>query len=64
MKLEEKSSKFHIEHTNNGAAVQHTHYTSLKDKLSKTAIRHIASIKNNMLQHLNMKTKDMGMMCR
>ena len=45
MKLYAKSSKFHIEHTQNGATVQHIHYTSLKDKLSKTATRHLASIK-------------------
>ena len=46
MKLHAKSSKFHIEHTQNGATVQtHTLHTSLKDKLSKTATRHIASIK-------------------
>ena len=45
MKLHAKSSKFHIEHTQNGATVQHTHEASLKDKLSKTTTRHIASIK-------------------
>ena len=45
MKLYAKSSKFHIEHTQNGATVQtHTHETSLMDKLSKTATRHIASM--------------------
>ena len=45
MKLHAILSKFHIEHTQNGATVQHTHETSLKDKLYKTATRHIASIK-------------------
>ena len=45
MKLHAKLSKFHMEHTQNGATVQHIHYTSLKDKLSKTATRHLASIK-------------------
>ena len=45
MRLHAKLSKFHIEHAQNGATVQHTHSTSLKDKLSKTATRHIASIK-------------------
>ena len=44
MKLYAKLSKFHIEHTQNGATVQHIHYTNLKDKLSKTATRHLASI--------------------
>ena len=29
MKLHAKLSKFHIEHTQNGATVQHIHYTSL-----------------------------------
>ena len=45
MKLHAKSSKFHIEHTpkrSNGST--HTLYTSLKDKLSKTATRHLANI--------------------
>ena len=45
MKLHAILSKFHIDHTQNGAMVQHIHYTSLKDKLSKTATRHLASIK-------------------
>ena len=45
MKLHAILSKFHIEHTQNGATVQHIHYTSLKDNLSKTATRHIASTK-------------------
>ena len=45
MKLHAKSSKFHIEHTQNGATVQHTHYTSYSNNLSKTATRHIASTK-------------------
>ena len=45
MKLHAKLSKFLIEHTQNGATVQHILYASLKDKLSKTATRHIASIK-------------------
>ena len=46
MKLYAKSSKFHIKHTHNGAMVQHIHSnTNLKDKLSKTATRHLASIK-------------------
>ena len=45
MKLNAILSKFHIEHTQSGATVQHTLYTSLKDKLTKTATRHIASIK-------------------
>ena len=45
MKLHAILSKFHIEHTQNGATVQHIHYTSLKDKLSKTATRNLASIK-------------------
>ena len=44
MKLHAKLSKFHIEHAQNGAMVQHILYTSLKDKLSKTATRHLASI--------------------
>ena len=47
MKLHAILSKFHIEHTQNEATVQHIHYTSLKDKLSKTATRHLASIKKN-----------------
>ena len=45
MKLHAQSSKFHIEHTQNRATAQHILYTSLKDKLSKTATRHIASTK-------------------
>ena len=45
MNLHAILSKFHIEHTQNGATVQHIHYTSLKDKLSKTATRHLASNK-------------------
>ena len=45
MKLHAISSKFHIEHTQNGATVQHIHYTRYNNNLSKTAIRHLASIK-------------------
>ena len=45
MKLHAKLSKFHIEHTQNGATGQHVNYTNLKDKLSKTATRHLSSIK-------------------
>ena len=45
MKLHAKSSKFHIEHTQNGATVQHTHETSYSNNLSKTTTRHIASTK-------------------
>ena len=37
MKLHAKLSKFHIEHTQNGATVQHTHYTSHSNNLSITA---------------------------
>ena len=47
MKLHSILSKFHIEHTQNGATVQHTLYTSYSNNLSKTATRHIASIKTN-----------------
>ena len=56
MKLHANLSKFHIEHTQNGATVQtHTLHTSLKDKLSKTATRHIASTKQHATasQHTN-----------
>ena len=45
MKLHAKLSKCHIEHTQNGATVQHTHYTRYDNNLLKTATRHIASIK-------------------
>ena len=45
MKLHAILRKFHIEHTPNGATVQHTHETSYSNNLSKTATRHIASIK-------------------
>ena len=45
MKLHAKLSKFHVEHTQNRAMVQHIHSTSLKDKLSKTLTRQLASIK-------------------
>ena len=35
MKLHARSSKFHIEHTQNGATVQHTHETSLRTSCPK-----------------------------
>ena len=48
MKLHAILSKFHIEHTQNGATVQtHTLHTSLKDKLSKTATGHLTNIKQH-----------------
>ena len=63
MKLHAKSSKFHIEHTQNGATVQHIHY---KFKGQAVQNSNLASSKhqNNMLQHLNRKTKGMDMMYR
>ena len=46
MKLHAILSKFHIEHTQNGAMDKHIHTIQvLKDKLYKTATRHLASIK-------------------
>ena len=57
MKLHAKLSKFHIEHAQNGATVQHTHETSLKVKLSKTATRHIASTKTTCYRNLSWQTK-------
>ena len=55
MKLHAKLSKFHIEHTQNGATVQHTHETSYSNNLSKTATRHIASIKTTCYRNLMSK---------
>ena len=47
MQLHAKLGKLHIEHTQNGATVQNTHETSLKDKLSKTATGHLTNIKQH-----------------
>ena len=42
VKLHAKPSKFHIEHAQNGATVQHIHTTSFKHNLPNTATKHFA----------------------
>ena len=62
MKLHAILSKFHIEHAQNGAMVQHIHskqdIATICPKQQKTSCNH----QNNMLQHANMKTNDMDVM--
>ena len=47
IKLHAKQSKFHIEHVQNGATVQHTLHTSFKHKLPKQQLGTLQSRKQH-----------------
>ena len=64
MKIHAKLSKFHIEHTQNGATVQHTHTIQVIATICPKQQLGILQASNNMLQYHNMKTKGMDMMYR
>ena len=66
MKLHAKLSKFHIEHAQNGAMVQHMHskqdITTICPK--QQSVKAYCKHHENMLQHPNMKTKGIDVMYR
>ena len=64
MKLHAILSKFHIEHTQNRATVQHTHMKQVIITICPKQKLGILQASNNMLQDLNKKTEGMGMIYR
>ena len=57
-------SKFHIEHTQNGAMVEHTHIKQVIATICPKQQLGILQAPKQHLQDLNKKTKDMDMMYR
>ena len=62
MKLHAILSKFHIEHTENGATVQHTHTIQVIATICPK--QQLGILQASKLQDLNKKTKGMVMMYR